>query len=116
MPLIVQTLFLYYYFRSRVLGEHHIILSNELRTNPDFKTIWDAVQCNEILKERILDRSTAASATFLKSRDSPEEILIVGNTHLYFHPDADHIRLLQGGMVIYWLQQLKKSLINKVTS
>ncbi|KAI8427746.1 hypothetical protein MSG28_002173 [Choristoneura fumiferana] len=100
--------------RFEVLAEDHIVLSKALTTHPDLKPIWDAVQCNEQLKERILDRSTVASATFLKSHDSPNEILIVGNTHLYFHPDADHIRLLQGGMVIYWLQQIRNSLINKV--
>lgn len=62
----------------------------------------------------MLDRSTAASATFLQSIENPNEILLVGNTHLYFHPDADHIRLIQGGIVIYWLSDIQKKLTEKV--
>jgi 2',5'-phosphodiesterase len=78
------------------------------------KPIWDAVQCNRSLTERVLDRSTVASATFFNSLENPDQILLVGNTHLYFHPDADHIRLLQGGIVIYWLNQIKNKLEQKV--
>lgn len=70
---------------------------------------------NEPLAERVLDRSTVASATFLESIDNPRELLIIGNTHLYFHPDADHIRLIQGGIVIYWLSGLRKCLQNEVS-
>lgn len=66
------------------------------------------------MTERLLDRSTIASTTILQSLDNQNEILIVGNTHLYFHPDADHIRLVQGGMFIYWLMDVKKKLSIKV--
>lgn len=27
--------------------------------------------------------------------DTARQLVVVGNTHFYFHPDADHIRLLQ---------------------
>lgn len=77
--------------------------------------IWDAVKDNVPLKERLLDRSTVASATFLESCDNEQELIIVGNTHLYFHPDADHIRLLQGGIVIYWLKNIQTKLQTQVT-
>lgn len=64
--------------------------------------------------KRVLDRSTVASATFLQSVDSTKDIIVVGNTHLYFHPDADHIRLLQGGVIIYWLMDVIKNLKEQV--
>lgn len=80
------------------------------------QSIWNAVVDNEPLRERLLDRSTVASATILQSNDNPNEILLVGNTHLYFHPDADHIRLIQGGIVIYWLRDLRNNLIKQVST
>lgn len=77
------------------------------------KNIFDIIKNNTALMERLLDRSSVASATVLQSIENPNEILVVGNTHLYFHPDADHIRLIQGGIFIYWIGEIKKKLIEK---
>ena len=35
------------------------------------------------------------------------KLVIVGNTHLYFKPDADHIRLLQIEMCLTEIQIMK---------
>ncbi|CAB3249897.1 unnamed protein product [Arctia plantaginis] len=99
--------------RFNLLGEERMVLSEAVITELCLKPIWDKIKDNKPLTERLLDRSTASSATYLKSLDNPNEILIVANTHLYFHPDADHIRLLQGGMVIYWLMDIKKKIMSK---
>lgn len=42
----------------------------------------------------------------LDSVDNPKERIIVANTHQYFHPDADHIRLLQSSMTLTYLEHL----------
>ena len=34
-------------------------------------------------------------------------MFVVGNTHLYFSPEADHIRLLQAGMCLQGLQRVR---------
>ncbi|CAH2066567.1 unnamed protein product, partial [Iphiclides podalirius] len=99
--------------RFEMLKEETILLADALQSKPCLEDIWKAVQENKLLKDRILDRSTVASATILQSKDDPNKILIVGNTHLYFHPDADHIRLLQGGIVIYWLREIRIKLIKE---
>lgn len=96
--------------RFEFIGEEKIVLSQVVKTEACFQSIWDNIKSNTPLTERFLDRSTVASATFLQSIDNPSELLIVANTHLYFHPDADHIRLLQGGIVIYWLMDIKEKL------
>lgn len=97
-----------------MLKEYTILLADALQNELFLQNIWNAVKDNKPLRERILDRSTVASATILQSKDNPNKILIVGNTHLYFHPDADHIRLLQGGIIIYWLKEIRDSLLKKV--
>ncbi|KAJ0181775.1 hypothetical protein K1T71_002497 [Dendrolimus kikuchii] len=96
--------------RFSYLGGEEILISKMLPTETCLQPIWNVIQDNEPLKQRLLDRSTVANATFLQSNDNCNEILIVGNTHLYFHPDADHIRLIQGGTIIYWLQDIKKKM------
>lgn len=52
----------------------------------------------------------------LQSLDQRREILVVGNTHLYFHPNADHIRLLQAGTFIAFLQDIVQSVAKKASS
>ncbi|XP_049869288.1 2',5'-phosphodiesterase 12 [Pectinophora gossypiella] len=99
--------------RFKLLTEENIILSQALQTEPCLNSIWTAIKDNQPLNERLLDRSTAASATILQSLDNDNEILVVGNTHLYFHPDADHIRLIQGGIVIYWLKKIRMDILNE---
>ncbi|KAG6446256.1 hypothetical protein O3G_MSEX004346 [Manduca sexta] len=99
--------------RFRLLGEETIILSKAIQTKKCLEPIWNSIQNNKPLTDRLLDRSTIASATFLSSIENPNEVLIVGNTHLYFHPDADHIRLVQGGMFIYWIMDVKSNLMEQ---
>ncbi|XP_068620853.1 2',5'-phosphodiesterase 12 [Battus philenor] len=99
--------------RFKMLEEDKILLAEAVKTKDCLKSIWDAIKNNKQLVERLLDRSTAASATVLQSIDNVNEIVIVGNTHLYFHPDADHIRLLQGGIVINWLKEIYDNLLKK---
>ena len=42
--------------------------------------------------ETMLARTTTLQTTLLQSVDDPGRKILVGNTHLYFKPDADHIR------------------------
>lgn len=103
-----------FYTNFRCTGEEKIVLSEAVQTESCLQPIWEKIKNNTPLITRLLDRSTVASATYLESIDNVNEVLIVGNTHLYFHPDADHIRLIQGGIVIYWLMDIRKKLASKV--
>ncbi|XP_061378254.1 2',5'-phosphodiesterase 12 isoform X2 [Danaus plexippus] len=104
-----------FYNRLRfcLIEDFHILLAKVLEKESYLKNIFDIIKNNTALMERLLDRSSVASATVLQSIENPNEILVVGNTHLYFHPDADHIRLIQGGIFIYWIGEIKKKLIEK---
>ncbi|KAK2582431.1 hypothetical protein KPH14_004741 [Odynerus spinipes] len=69
---------------------------------PKFALVWSKIQ-NEKTKQRFLERNTIAQVIALRSKETPSEILIIGNTHLYFHPDADHIRLLQAYYTLIYI-------------
>lgn len=75
--------------------------------SPGFGSVWEKIE-NETVKERFLGRNTTVQATVLRSKDDPSEILVVGNTHLYFQPDADHIRLLQGYYALTYCQEIAR--------
>ncbi|XP_043274609.1 2',5'-phosphodiesterase 12 [Venturia canescens] len=82
---------------SRVMGQNV--------DAPGFNNIWQQIN-NDIVKERFVGRNTTVQVTVLRSKDNPNEILVIGNTHLYFQPDADHIRLLQGFYALAYLQEI----------
>ncbi|KAL9881859.1 2',5'-phosphodiesterase 12 [Glossina fuscipes] len=75
-----------------------------------FRGLWQKIQTNEKLAERICDRSTTLQLTLLKMKEC-QYYLLVANTHLYFHPDADHIRLLQIGLSMLYIEDMYRKLI-----
>lgn len=84
--------------------------------NPLFTDLWCTISKNENLTKRLSERGTSLQITILESIEN-NEILLVANTHLYFHPDADHIRLLQAGISNIYIEetirQLKETVSNK---
>lgn len=88
-----------------MLESYRLVISDELDKNPLFAEIWDKIKTNPKLSERILNRSSVLQVSVLQSLDN-NEILVVGNTHLYFHPDSDHIRLLQATAIIKYLENI----------
>nr|CAD7454926.1 unnamed protein product [Timema tahoe] len=95
-----------------LLDTKSVVLAEELKTNSLFSDIWKRIEKNCALAERFLARTTCLQCTVLESVEDPREQVIVGNTHLYFHPNADHIRLLQGGMTIIYLQDIFAKLLS----
>nr|CAD7199264.1 unnamed protein product [Timema douglasi] len=105
---------LFHKSKFRLLDTKSVVLAEELKTNSLFSDIWKKIEKNVALAERILARTTCLQCTVLESVEDPREQVIVGNTHLYFHPNADHIRLLQGGMTIIYLQDIFAKLLSMV--
>nr|CAD7597968.1 unnamed protein product [Timema genevievae] len=95
-----------------LLDTKSVVLAEELKTNSLFSDIWKRIEKNCALAERFLARTTCLQCTVLESVEDPREQVIVGNTHLYFHPNADHIRLLQGGITIIYLQDIFAKLLS----
>nr|CAD7262854.1 unnamed protein product [Timema shepardi] len=106
---------LFHKSKFRLLDTKSVVLAEELKTNSLFSDIWKKIEKNVALAERILARTTCLQCTVLESVEDPREQVIVGNTHLYFHPNADHIRLLQGGMTIIYLQDIFAKLLSMST-
>ncbi|XP_022919250.2 2',5'-phosphodiesterase 12 [Onthophagus taurus] len=94
-----------FYDKSRFefLESSSIILAEQLEKLQIFFNIAEKVAQNERLLKRILQRTTALQIVVLKSIETGN-IVLIGNTHLYFHPDSDHIRLIQGALCIQYIQ------------
>ncbi|KFB39652.1 AGAP009079-PA-like protein [Anopheles sinensis] len=88
--------------KFELLENDGVIISEILERYPE---LWEKIRDNQPLVERIANRSTALQLTVLRSRHNPKKHLLVANTHLYFHPDADHVRLLQFGFGMLYVQE-----------
>ncbi|XP_055389578.1 2',5'-phosphodiesterase 12 isoform X2 [Condylostylus longicornis] len=77
-----------------------------------FSNLHSKIAANKPLMERVTDRATTLQVVILRSRDTGH-FLIVANTHLYFHPDADHIRLLQIGFSMIYVKNVYEELLKE---
>lgn len=89
------------------------MLSEQLVTNSLLGHILEKVNMNENLVKKMSERKTTLQILLLESVEN-DEILIVANTHFYFHPDADNIRLLQGIISITYLEDYREKMQEKV--
>uniref|UniRef100_A0A8D8RZ77 2',5'-phosphodiesterase 12 n=2 Tax=Cacopsylla melanoneura TaxID=428564 RepID=A0A8D8RZ77_9HEMI len=63
------------------------------------------IKTNERLYTRISERNTTLQTVVLEPLNSKNKrLLYVANTHLYFHPDSDHIRLAQSALFLAYIQ------------
>lgn len=99
--------------RFKLIDTTRIILAEHINKDPLFTDLWAKVEQNDKLSERILNRTTAVQTTTLQSKEH-NEIVLIANTHLYFHPDADHIRLLQCGFILKYLEDVHRKIKEKV--
>lgn len=95
-----------------ITPRQHPVLEN--RHSPEakqclarFDTIRQAITRGPEVKKRFLDRHTVLQTTLLRLRESADRFVVVANTHLYFAPDADHVRLLQGSVCVKYIEFIK---------
>jgi len=94
--------------RFEIVEQHALNISEAAKTHPACEGLWQKLQNNEKLIERISDRATTLQFLILRSKDVANKFIAVANTHLYFHPDADHVRLLQIGFSMILVEDLIK--------
>lgn len=107
--------FFYNSKRFKHLESKKLIFAEEISTNTLFAEAWAQISKNEKLAERIQQRSTTLQINVVESLEH-DEVLVVANTHLYFHPNADHIRLIHGGLAIRYLEDFVQNLKEKVSN
>lgn len=92
--------------KFRLILSESTVLAAALPENPLLADLYAAVIRNEKLASRVMDRTTAVQLVVLESVHDSARRIVVANTHLYFHPDADHVRLLQAAMGLRLAQQM----------
>ena len=89
--------------KFKLVDTQRFIISDSILSN---HSMVEMLEANSMLKESFAKRTTALKVVVLESVLNPKRRLIVGITHLYFRPDADHIRLLQASLCLDHLQEI----------
>lgn len=101
--------------KLRCVQSWRVVLSEALQTDVLFAELWARIREQEALMRRVTDRSTTLQILQLESLTKPGNMLLVVNVHLYFHPDADHVRLFQAVLITLYLEHLKQECKRKVS-
>ena len=73
-------------------------MADAIENDTAFANVKSCVDANKTLREDVLKRTTAIQTVVLQelgTSSGGKRGFVIGNTHLYFRPDADHIRLVQ---------------------
>jgi len=80
-----------------------VVLSDFLAHDPSCADLLHGLQEAPFLG-RVLKKSAICFVCFLRSEDVPGRYVLVANTHLYYHPRGDLIRLIQVEIVLRYLR------------
>ena len=89
-----------------------VFLPDALHNDSAYSYIMDKVKDNDQLLNSLTNRTTTVSLTTLQ-HSATGNIVIVANTHLYFEPNADHIRLIQTEMCRVELENERRRMVDK---
>lgn len=91
-------------------------LSEFLQTHPSCSSLYEGLKAASTVLQELTARHTIIQLVFLKCLQKPGHFLCVANTHLYFHPMADHIRLIQVEISLKFLKTALDAFIQTVGS
>ncbi|GAB1598717.1 2',5'-phosphodiesterase 12-like [Argonauta hians] len=81
--------------KFKLIDQHDIVLSGTIESDSRFNDILKLLECNEQLMHKVLQKQTIQQVSILESLAKPGQLLCVANTHLYFYPSANNVRLIQ---------------------
>lgn len=95
-----------------LIKSYECVILDHMKTLPFWEKLTSA---GEEFTIRLEERNTVFQlSVFCLNNGVSKTMMLVGNVHLYFHPDADHIRLLQTATCINFLEskisQLRKQI------
>lgn len=90
-----------------------IVFNLEIKTNRTMRNIMRIIENDDEAYDTFMKQPSSMQFILLKSKNSNQTV-ILANTHLYYHPDANNIRLLQTAVCLEFLRGLHQKEMKKV--
>ena len=94
--------------KFKVVNTSSVALTQFLIEDKSCSELYSALQKAPTVMSDLQKMRTILQTSVLQSIDCPSCYICVANTHLYFHPAADHIRLIQSVVSAKALYKTKK--------
>ncbi|XP_045623976.2 LOW QUALITY PROTEIN: 2',5'-phosphodiesterase 12 [Procambarus clarkii] len=92
--------------KLRMLERRRLVLTDELQKESFLAGVFEKVQKSPDFLKLLSHVRTVLQVSVLESVEDPSRLIVIGATHLFFHPNASHIRTLQAGISISILNQV----------
>ncbi|XP_022103512.1 2',5'-phosphodiesterase 12-like [Acanthaster planci] len=92
--------------KFRLLGSHDVAFCEVLQKDPLHRNLLEAVARSDAMLKRFLGLAAVVQVAVFELISDPSKRLCIANTHLYFHPRASHIRLIQTAMITQHIQKV----------
>lgn len=79
-------------------------ISDFFESDPSCSQLYQELQKASSFQEEVLKKSAIVLVGLLQSVECPNRYLMVANTHLYYHPKGNHIRLVQTAVMLNYLR------------
>ncbi|XP_065172268.1 2',5'-phosphodiesterase 12-like [Atheta coriaria] len=106
-----------FYNKSRFsfADQGQIVFNLEIKTNRTMRNIMRIIENDDEAYDTFMKQPSSMQFILLKSKNSNQTV-ILANTHLYYHPDANNIRLLQTAVCLEFLRGLHQKEMKKNTN
>ena len=94
-----------------LVSEEVVVLRQFVHQHPGCQHL---LSLHPLILNNLLKRHNILQVAFLKVKEYPGHYLCVANTHLFYHPMGDHIRLLQVEICIKFLESAMEKFRQKV--
>ena len=86
------------------MTEERTVISDFFTSDPSCSALLNELKKAPIFLQQVTRKSSIVLVVLLRSLESPESYVLVANTHLYYHPKGDHVRLVQAAVLVNYLQ------------
>ena len=90
--------------RYNLIAWDNIPLREFLQTDPSCSELLVGLAPTPSYLADISSKSSIVTSVVLQSSVRPDRYLLVANTHLYYHPRGDHVRLAQSVVLVNFLR------------
>ncbi|XP_078620221.1 2',5'-phosphodiesterase 12-like [Branchiostoma floridae x Branchiostoma japonicum] len=99
----------YHRDKFRLLSQEDINVGECLSSDPSCHDLQKWLSHSPAVLNKVTSRSTVLQVVLLESIEDPSRRLCVANTHLYWHPRAPHVRLVQMAVCLKFLEKIVNS-------
>ncbi|XP_071481277.1 2',5'-phosphodiesterase 12-like [Diadema antillarum] len=94
--------------KFRLIEQFDASLAKAFETESANLDLLEGVSKSPAMLNQVLTRTSVVQVAILEDIHNPTRLLCVANTHLYFHPRAGHIRLIQAIVILRHIQRIQQ--------